>query len=58
MLGYADLKKNDFLGNHFGISFYIDRKFSCKNTSFVTTTSWYFCDDRANQTFHVHGGFY
>ena len=37
MLGYADLKTNDFLGNYFGISFYIDRKFSCKNTSFATT---------------------
>jgi len=58
MLGYADLKINDFLGNYFGISFYIDRKFSCKNTSFATTTSWCFCNDRIDKAFHVHGGFY
>jgi len=58
MLGYADLKTNDFLGNYFGISFYIYRKFSCHHTAVVTITSWCFCDDRIDKAFHVHGGFY
>ena len=58
MLGYADSKINNFLGNYFGIHFYIDRKLSYDYTAFTTITSWCFCDDRVDQTFHVHGRFY
>ena len=58
MLGYADPKTKDFLGNYFGITFYIDRKFSCHYTTVATIASWCFCDDRIDQTFYVHGGFY
>ena len=48
----------DFSGNYFGTPFYINRKFSCEHTSFATTASWCFCDDRIDKAFHVRGGVY